>query len=122
MCLFTIFLLNINTIAYSQMALAMWGSYSSKGRIAAGVGASFHMYFHCFASVAGYRLTHRCFSHHFLGIPGKVSHFFSPFSHGLWPSFSGMARFLKDMERLESTFGVKVLCPVQRASLLEKIQ
>ena len=33
-----------------------------------------------------------------------------------------MARFLKDMERLESTFGVKVLCPVQRATLLEKIQ
>eukprot|EP00434_Breviolum_minutum_P032559 symbB.v1.2.028797.t1/scaffold3086.1/size64001/5 len=35
---------------------------------------------------------------------------------------TGMARFLKDMERLESTFGVKVLCPVQRATLLEKIQ
>ena len=71
-----LFSYTVNSIAYSQMALAMWGSYFSKGRIAAGVGASFHMFFHCFAPVAGYRLTHRCFRHHFLGIPGKVYHFF----------------------------------------------
>ena len=34
----------------------------------------------------------------------------------------GMERFLKDMDQLEKTFGVKVLCPAQRDTLLQKIQ
>ena len=32
-----LFSYTVNSIAYCQMALAMWGSYFSKGRIAAGV-------------------------------------------------------------------------------------